>query len=105
MRTTRSAIRNDLEDVLHGDDFASLVVAAFRADAVWLLRLVALRTSRRRLRLQKIVRAAGARSLLTVTAFWVWHRSSLTFSFLDRLLDLAQRSPSLIGDRALALAA
>src|SRR3954451_19614151 len=49
-----------LQDVLDRNDFASLVVPAFRADAVWLLRLVTLRARRERLRLEEVVRAARA---------------------------------------------
>src|ERR1051326_8557180 len=96
-----------LERVFDGDDFATFVVAALRADPVRQLGLVALRARRRRLRFEEVVRAARAGAGLRMAAFWVWHRSTPglnVFLFRQLLPDVLQRAPSLVDHRALARA-
>src|SRR6185369_991034 len=63
----------ELESVLDGDHFAAFVEAAFRADSVRKLGLVALRAGRQRLLLEEVVRAARTRAGLRMASFWIRH--------------------------------
>ena len=62
----------------HFDNFTTLVLAAFRTNAVRKLRLVAVRTLRKTGCLQGIVRAARARPPLGVSTFGIRHISTST---------------------------
>src|SRR5258708_28636797 len=69
-------VGNRLERILHGHDFAALVVAALGADAVRKLGFMALRARRERLRLEEVVSPARARTGLGVASFGIRHRSA-----------------------------
>src|SRR5262249_45594735 len=60
---------------------ASLVEAAMRADAMWRLRLMALRTEMARRGGGRVVRTALRRAGLGVSAFWIWHKSQCLSCF------------------------
>jgi hypothetical protein len=106
-------VRRRLQRFLDGDDFAALVVAALRADAVRLLRFLALRAGGERRQLEKVVRAARVGSRLRMAAFWIRHGVKLLFFesctaflivllFLQLFPQVLQRAPPLVDDRAVA---
>jgi hypothetical protein len=60
-------------------NFASFIVPAFRAGAVWKFSLVAVGTLGKRAGGESVVGAAGAGACFGMSSFWIGHSDSFVF--------------------------